>query len=377
MYRWTAFFLILLRLAIGWHFLVEGGQKVQSIYLVGPTASGKPPFSSATYFRQAPGPLGSAVRRLEGDPDDAALARLVVPPLGVDEDPATAKPQDRVPPGLRRDWEDYLARFQKHYELDDEQAARAKDKLRQAEAAVVTWLTYLPPADPEVRAKDTQFAAMTTEQTRTFPRGEVKRRMSMAERITEYRARLADLRDTRRNKLWAFGKDVEGKRLAEKAAAVNKLRTGLLGDLGEQTAKFEKDLEGLLSPEQKEKGAVPQPQRTDVIEFVDLVTPWMLVAIGAGLLLGLFSRILAAAGAFFLLMTYLAVPALPWLPAPPASEGTYLFVNKNVIEMLALCALACAPTGRWFGLDAILHCIWRAIWPSKPQRAPAVIAPAA
>jgi hypothetical protein len=48
----------------------------------------------------------------------------------------------------------------------------------------------------------------------------------------------------------------------------------------------------------------------------------------------------------------------PWLPVSPKAEGNYLFVNKNVIEMLALLVLATLPTGRWFGFDAILSRIW-------------------
>ena len=42
----------------------------------------------------------------------------------------------------------------------------------------------------------------------------------------------------------------------------------------------------------------------------------------------------------FLVMTYLAVPAFPWLPVPPNNEGNYYYVNKNMIELLALLALA-------------------------------------
>ena len=75
---------------------------------------------------------------------------------------------------------------------------------------------------------------------------------------------------------------------------------------------------------------------------------------------------LAAAG--FLLMTYLAVPSLPWYPAPLASEGNYLVVNKNVVEMLALCVLATLPTGRWFGVDAVLHAIGSALGGGKRNR---------
>ena len=48
------FFLLALRLAIGWHFLFEGLHKVNS-YLVGPTETNRP-FTSEPYFRNAPGP---------------------------------------------------------------------------------------------------------------------------------------------------------------------------------------------------------------------------------------------------------------------------------------------------------------------------------
>ena len=378
MVRWTICFLILLRLAIGWHFLVEGWYKVQSKYLVGVTATSKP-FSSAGYFREAPGPLGRAVRHYEGDPDDVALSRLVVAPLPPDEDPATAKPHLRVPPGLDKEWDDYLARFTKHYELTADQAKQAKDKLRQAKAAVVGWRSYVPPEDPSLRDKDSRFASMTTEQTRTFPTGEVKRRMSMGERVAEYRAKVADLRDITEHKMYAFGKDVEGARLRTIKGDIAKLRAGLMADLDRQSEQLKADLDKVLTPEQKGAGPVPAVEPNRIIEMVDAVTPWMLCAIGVMLLVGLFSRLGAFAGAVFLLMTVLAVPALPWLPAAGPSEGNYLFVNKNVIELLALLVLAGVPTGRWFGIDAILYWIWTAIRgkkaaaPAKKDRLVAVV----
>ena len=367
MVRWTIFFLILLRLAIGWHFLVEGWYKVQSMYLVGETATSKP-FSSAGYFREAPGPLGKAVRRYEGDPDDLALARLVVSPRPADEDPATAKPHDRVPVGLAKDWDDYVARFTKHYELTDEQAKRAKEKLHQAKSAVVGWLVYEPGDDPSKRDSPL-FASMTTEQTRTFPTGEVKRRMSMAERVGEYRRKVYELHDSSGNKLWEFGKDVEGAKLRTMKADVARLRAGLVADLDKESEKLRADLEGVLTAEQKGVGPVEEVGPNRVIEYVDRVTPWMLCAIGATLLVGLFTRVGAFSGAMFLLMTYLAVPAVPWLPAGPPGEGNYLFVNKNVVEMLALFALAGVPTGRWFGIDALLHWAWTGIRGKKPTKA--------
>ena len=52
--------------------------------------------------------------------------------------------------------------------------------------------------------------------------------------------------------------------------------------------------------------------------------------------------------------------SLPCPPSPgcrrrPEAEGHYLFVNKNLIEMLALLVLATTHSGRWLGLDGLLQ----------------------
>jgi uncharacterized membrane protein YphA (DoxX/SURF4 family) len=77
--------------------------------------------------------------------------------------------------------------------------------------------------------------------------------------------------------------------------------------------------------------------------------------IGAGLLLGLLTRTNCLLAAGFLALTYGCTPPFPWLPVPPNNEGYYAYVNKNLVEMLALLALATTASGRWFGLDALLH----------------------
>ena len=56
------------------------------------------------------------------------------------------------------------------------------------------------------------------------------------------------------------------------------------------------------------------------------------------------------------------------MPAVGPSEGNYLFVNKNVIEMLALFVLASTRSGRWFGLDALLVGTWNLITGRQPDR---------
>ena len=56
---------------------------------------------------------------------------------------------------------------------------------------------------------------------------------------------------------------------------------------------------------------------------------------------------------------------MPYLPESPKAEGHYLYINKNIIEMFALLALAFLPTGRWAGLDGLLQFLNPFKWPAK------------
>ncbi len=364
MTRLATFFLILLRLAIGWHFLVEGFQKIPAEQL---TALGLPtnnkPFSSAGYFRESPGPFAKWIRDYEGDPDQFALDRLTLEPAPVTQKDA----KERLPRGLRQDWETYLKQFSDHYKLDESQKKKAQELLDKAAAEVVRLLNYVPDPDPTKRDVKLHEKSVTT-QTRTFPKGEVKREMTLSERIEEYKKKLQELEDTTKRKLWVFGKDVEGTRLREQKAEVAALRNSLLADLDKQTEAFKESLlVTVLSDSQAKQTRLEPEKKRTIIYYLDLVTPWMLAGVGASLFLGLFARLGAFLGAGFLLMTYLAAPSWPWLPSVGPTEGNYLFVNKNLIEMLALCVLMSLPTGRWFGVDAILNVFGRLFFGEKPQ----------
>lgn len=90
-----------------------------------------------------------------------------------------------------------------------------------------------------------------------------------------------------------------------------------------------------------------------LLDWGNFLVKWGLLVVGLMLMFGLFTRTACVIGALYLLMFYLAMPALPGWPASPRAEGHYLFINKNIIEMLALLALATFRTGRWAGLDGI------------------------
>jgi uncharacterized membrane protein YphA (DoxX/SURF4 family) len=77
---------------------------------------------------------------------------------------------------------------------------------------------------------------------------------------------------------------------------------------------------------------------------------WGLTAIGLCLLLGLFTNYAAAAAAVQLAVFFLASPPLPGAPASTMG-GHFLYVDRNLIEMLAALVLFTVPSGRWAGLD--------------------------
>jgi uncharacterized membrane protein YphA (DoxX/SURF4 family) len=184
------------------------------------------------------------------------------------------------------------------------------------------------------------------------------------ERIEAYRKKAEEVRTLIPKELSALGKDVEGAKLRTAKAELARMRTDLVNDLNAETASMKKSLDDAIYDLGDRGGRyskVYEAKTTRPIERVDFVTRWGLFLVGLFLLLGLFSRTACVAGAAFLLMFYLSMPPFPWLPENPRAEGHYLFVNKNLIEMLALLTLATTHSGRWAGLDGLLHLLnpWR------------------
>jgi len=91
------------------------------------------------------------------------------------------------------------------------------------------------------------------------------------------------------------------------------------------------------------------------VPIIDFLNTWGLIAVGLGLLLGLFTRIALVGGMVLLGLYYLSHP--PFIGAEYAlpSEGSYLWVNKNLIELFALAVLFVFPTSHLIGLDRLLQ----------------------
>jgi len=93
----------------------------------------------------------------------------------------------------------------------------------------------------------------------------------------------------------------------------------------------------------------------------DAVLPWIdtlnwvaLILVGITLLLGVFEKVGALIGIGLLAMYYLAHPSFPWVNQLNV-EGSYWFVNKNLIELVACMVLFQYPTGNYFGLPRIFR----------------------
>ncbi len=92
----------------------------------------------------------------------------------------------------------------------------------------------------------------------------------------------------------------------------------------------------------------------DVLAVVDFVNIWGLIAIGAGLILGMFTRVALWSGILLLAMYYLSHPPFIGFNYALPMEGSYLMVNKILIELVALVVLLLFPTGKRIGIDRLI-----------------------
>jgi uncharacterized membrane protein YphA (DoxX/SURF4 family) len=307
------FFLIALRLAIGWHCFIEGMEKVTT-----------PNWSSEGYLRESIGPLSGVYRDIAGD---RLVARLTVEADGV------------FPAELDREWTSFVNAFTDYYKLDATQKEQAQAVLsKRKQETLKEWATA------------TSVAKITP-----FP-PEVKEEMTLKQRLSEHlRLREKDLALEAR-----FPTDDKKGYADWKAAKADlaKWRGELKKTLDSETGKLKKALNDVLTSEQKLSSPMPEPSvpiaSWRMLEWSDAIVKWSLVVLGACLMLGLLSRVSSLATAVLILSFYLAMPSLPGWPESPRLEGHYLVINKTLIEVIALLALTFIPTGRWAGLDALL-----------------------
>jgi thiosulfate dehydrogenase [quinone] large subunit len=104
------------------------------------------------------------------------------------------------------------------------------------------------------------------------------------------------------------------------------------------------------------KGLAADPAMLDRVNQLNM---WGLTAIGLGLILGCFTRLASASGILVVLLFYLCNPPFVGYFYSIPTEGSYLIVNKNLVEAAALAVIFATGSGRVAGLDRILHRLFR------------------
>lgn len=90
------------------------------------------------------------------------------------------------------------------------------------------------------------------------------------------------------------------------------------------------------------------------LSIVNFLNVYGLIAIGLGLILGLFTRLATWSGIILIFLYFLSHPALLQANYALPSGETALWVNKNLLLVALLCVLLVFPTGREIGLDRLL-----------------------
>ncbi len=91
-----------------------------------------------------------------------------------------------------------------------------------------------------------------------------------------------------------------------------------------------------------------------LVSIIDFLNIYGLTLIGIGLIAGLFTRASLISGMALLVFYYLSHPPLALLSYSMPSEGSYLIVNKTLIELFSMAVLLVFPTWHRIGIDRFL-----------------------
>lgn len=103
-------------------------------------------------------------------------------------------------------------------------------------------------------------------------------------------------------------------------------------------------------------GIAENPQ---LLAISNVVNIYGLTLIGLGLILGCLSRYASIGGIIFLLLYYLSHPPFIGADYMMPTEGSYLWIDKNLIEIGALMVLIYFPTSHIIGLDRYISKVFK------------------
>jgi thiosulfate dehydrogenase [quinone] large subunit len=98
-------------------------------------------------------------------------------------------------------------------------------------------------------------------------------------------------------------------------------------------------------------GMAVNPQTVQIIDHLNI---WGLILIGLSLILGLLTRPAIWGGIVLLSLYYLSHPPFTGIRYAAPNEGSYLLVNKTLIELFALAVLYVFPSSNYIGIDRLI-----------------------
>ncbi len=289
-------FLVVLRLSIGWQLFYEGIWKINTL----PTAK---PWTAEGYLKNSAGPFRDTFRGMIDDPDGLDKLDFAKQSAYLDS---------------------WVANFIRHYgNLDEAQTKRINRVLEVQKQKL-----------EDLLVKNKNWVG--------------DQKLGIVGEIEVYRGML----EKYNQRLKAAHLDFEREHLEKSWSDIQEKYKQLIGPVDEITKELQTEGRKLLNTDQLRTGSIPQLPRK--VDQIDQRTIWSLTVFGGLLILGLFTRLASLGAAGLILLFYLAMPPWPGVPEAPGPEHSFI-VNKNLIEVIALLALAVLPSGRWLGLDAWIH----------------------
>lgn len=95
-------------------------------------------------------------------------------------------------------------------------------------------------------------------------------------------------------------------------------------------------------------------QDDTLMSLVNFANEWALLLVGLGLTLGCLFRLSSVGGMLLLAMYTLSHPSFIGASYMQAFESSYLWIDKNIVELAALGLLCVFPTSQIIGFDRML-----------------------
>jgi uncharacterized membrane protein YphA (DoxX/SURF4 family) len=340
--------LVLLRLAIGWHFYRQGTEKLA----YDPTTHEmRVAFSAEGFLKHAVGPLARAYHGMT--PDFHSWPQLLA--TSAEAKPLSTADSER------------LAKWKAEYEGRRQEAAKKKEPVPVEFPPVGAYSAWAAQVSKDWQSLVDRFGkvrGVTEEQRKSAAAALDLRREQLAAYLEQEGPAIAEWQ----HELWrlheweslpdAASVPFEQKRISEKRAETASAGLAWVDQVRTIERGLVDDLKSSLTPEQQENGgvvaaidkALTNPGEARLAK-INLAVTCLVTGIGVCLLLGLFTRLASFAGILFLTSVILSQP--PWTPGAELMVFYY-----QLVEIAALLVLAMSDAGRFAGLDFFIRAMF-------------------